>query len=330
MKSVNENQPLISVIVPVYKVEPYLDRCVESIVNQTYRNLEIILVDDGSPDNCPQMCDAWAERDDRIKVIHKENGGLSDARNVGMAIASGELMGFVDSDDWITCDFFSILSKNLLKNDADISACDVFFSHGESPSDSLSKLWSVSVHTPEEAINDILHGKGFRAVAWNKLYRREILSDGQYPVGKHHEDEYLTYKLLAKANRLTYINKPMYCYYQRSDSIMRSSSIKRLDALDAHYERLAFLKENYPTLYLKDKFSYCTACVAFYKNTFAIASDETEAVRKKIKHCRHQVSFNLSELRHAALRQFVYVFASQISLHCFSWLLYHLHKENNA
>ena len=97
-----EQNELISVIVPVFKVEKYLDRCVQSIVDQTYRNLEIILVDDGSPDNCPAMCDAWAEKDNRVKVIHKKNGGLSDARNAGMAIATGELMGFVDSDDYIS------------------------------------------------------------------------------------------------------------------------------------------------------------------------------------------------------------------------------------
>ena len=117
------NQSLISVIVPVYKVEQYLDKCVESIVNQTYRNLEIILVDDGSPDNCPAMCDGWAKRDYRIKVIHKANGGLSDARNAGIAVASGEFIGFVDSDDWVAPFFYERLISILIDNDCDISAC---------------------------------------------------------------------------------------------------------------------------------------------------------------------------------------------------------------
>ena len=116
---------LISVIVPVFKVDPYLDRCVESIVNQTYRNLEIILVDDGSPDSCGAMCDAWAEKDRRIKVIHKKNGGLSDARNAGLDIATGTLIGFVDSDDFIRSDMYLLLMERLMEDGSDIAACGV-------------------------------------------------------------------------------------------------------------------------------------------------------------------------------------------------------------
>ncbi len=328
MKSVNENNPLISVIVPVYNVEPYLDRCLESIVNQTYRNLEIILVDDGSPDNCPAMCDAWAKKDSRIKVIHKENGGLSDARNAGMAIATGELMGFVDSDDWITSDFFLVLYLNMQKYQADISACDVHFSHGEVSQ--KVPMNTVTVHNSEQAICDILHGRGFRAVAYNKLYRSEIIRGEKYPVGKLHEDEFLTYRLLAKAERLTYVDKPMYCYFQRPGSIMNTNNIKRLDALDAHYERLEFLKQNYPTLYLEDKLSYCTACVAFYKKTFTNECEGVADIRNKIKECRNRVSFSGSELSKASLKSLIYVVASKTALHMFCWILFHLHKENQV
>ena len=120
-----ENLPLISVIVPVYKVEAYLDKCISSIVGQTYRNLEIILVDDGSPDNCGAICDAWAEQDSRIKVIHKENGGLSDARNAGMSAATGELLGFVDSDDHISPEMYQLLYERMIADNSDISACGV-------------------------------------------------------------------------------------------------------------------------------------------------------------------------------------------------------------
>ena len=115
--------PLISVIVPVYKAEKYLDKCVQSIVNQTYKNLEIILVDDGSPDNCPEMCDEWAKKDSRIKVIHKENGGVSSARNAGLDNSFGDYIGFVDSDDFIENDFYECLYDNLVENGADISFC---------------------------------------------------------------------------------------------------------------------------------------------------------------------------------------------------------------
>lgn len=113
--------PLISVIVPIYNVEKYLVRCVDSIVNQTYKNLEIILVDDGSPDRCPQMCDDYAEKDSRIKVVHKKNGGLSDARNAGMAVATGEYISFIDSDDWIETSMFELLLNNIFQYDCEIS-----------------------------------------------------------------------------------------------------------------------------------------------------------------------------------------------------------------
>ena len=119
------NLPKISVIIPVYKVEEYISRCIKSVVDQTYSNLEIILVDDGSPDNCPAICDKWAEKDSRIKVIHKKNGGLSDARNAGMQIASGEFIGFVDSDDWISKEMYQLLYENMKENESDISACGV-------------------------------------------------------------------------------------------------------------------------------------------------------------------------------------------------------------
>src|SRR5699024_3764138 len=115
----------ISIIIPIYGVEKYIDRCVNSVVNQTYRNLEIILVDDGSPDNCPSICDEWAKKDRRIKVIHKKNGGLSDARNVGMNSATGELIGFIDSDDWVCEEMYQLLYENMKQNDSDISACGV-------------------------------------------------------------------------------------------------------------------------------------------------------------------------------------------------------------
>ena len=140
---------LISVIVPVFKVDPYLDRCVESIVNQTYRNLEIILVDDGSPDSCGAMCDAWAEKDRRIKVIHKKNGGLSDARNAGLDIATGTLIGFVDSDDFIRSDMYLLLMERLMEDGSDIAACGVemVFEDGtpsRTPTARSSSLWSLN------------------------------------------------------------------------------------------------------------------------------------------------------------------------------------------
>ena len=151
---------LISIVVPVYKVEPYLDKCVSSIVNQTYKNLEIILVDDGSPDNCPAMCDAWAEKDNRIRVIHKPNGGLSDARNAGMSVATGELMAFVDSDDWIAPDMYEKLYHHLTEDGSDIAACGVqMVWENDTPPRLLTRPGSRTLNR-DEAMQAIIEGHG--------------------------------------------------------------------------------------------------------------------------------------------------------------------------
>ena len=154
---------LISVIVPVFKVEQYLNRCVESIVNQTYKNLEIILVDDGSPDDCPTICDTWAKKNSGIKVIHKTNGGLSDARNAGLVAATGQYIAFVDSDDWIQKTFIDYLYRAITNTGADLSACDVrFVPDGEEVSDSTEPFGTVQTCLPEEAIGELLKGFSFR------------------------------------------------------------------------------------------------------------------------------------------------------------------------
>lgn len=254
-------EPLISVIVPVYKVEPYLDRCVESIVNQTYKDLEIILVDDGSPDNCPAMCDAWAEKDSRIKVIHKENGGLSDARNVGMSLASGELMGFVDSDDWISPDMYQLLYHRMLESDSDISACGVemVFEDGSS-SRMLTKLGECVLST-EDAMRAIIEESWLKQPVWHKLYRRETIQNIPFPVGKYHEDVFWSYQAVGSAKSVSVFDTPCYFYTQRSESIMGEGySLKRLDSLEAKQERLAFVMAHFPELNhiaFKDIFFSC-------------------------------------------------------------------------
>lgn len=238
--------PLISVIVPVYKVEAYLDRCVQSIVDQTYQNLEIILVDDGSPDNCGAMCDAWAAKDSRIKVIHKENGGLSDARNAGIAIANGEYIGFIDSDDWIDLSFFQVLIDLSIQTSADISECNFIKTSGDIPYIEYSN--EITLCNAEEALEKHISITMFKQVVWNKLYRRNIVHC-LFEKGKYHEDEFWTYQIIAVCQNLAHIDRPMYFYFQREDSIMGEGySIKRLDALEAKIRRNEFIKVNYPQL----------------------------------------------------------------------------------
>ena len=169
MKMIYETSPLISIIVPVYDVEPYLRKCIDSILIQSYRDLEIILVDDGSPDNCGAICDEYAEKDKRIKVIHKKNGGLSDARNAGLDIATGEYIGFVDSDDWVMPDMYEYLYKAVKEYDADMSVCGYYDYWGKTISGRYCQ--DIQVYKGQEGIKALLDLK-FGNYVWNKLYKR--------------------------------------------------------------------------------------------------------------------------------------------------------------
>lgn len=289
---------LISVIVPIYKVEQYLDRCVESLVNQTYTNLEIILVDDGSPDDCPSMCDGWAKKDFRIKVIHKQNGGLSDARNAGMAVATGEYFAFVDSDDWVDKNFICFLYKAMQDTNAEVSACDVRWVHDDDiVEDEQLDCWDTISVDSKAAMAELLQGKGFRAVAWNKLYRRSILENESFCVGKLHEDEFFTYRIYDKAKILTYVNLPLYNYVQRSGSIMSTYSVRHLDVLDAYLERLELLNRKYPEMYRADKVSICVACINQYCAILIHGCEELQEAKKRIRNVRKKVQVSFSDLR---------------------------------
>lgn len=308
---------LISVIVPVYKVEAYLDKCVQSIVDQTYQNLEIILVDDGSPDRCGAMCDAWTRKDDRIKVIHKKNGGLSDARNAGMAVAVGQYIAFVDSDDWINADYLHHLYRAVQENGAGIAACDIQFVEEGEEVFPPSVCTGYRSCTAMEALAELITGKGFRAVAWNKLYHRSYLESERYPVGKHHEDEFFTYRILAKTEKLAYVDLPLYYYLQRSGSIMHTVSMKRLDALDAHLERLSFLREYYPSLYTQDKISFCIACTSFYCLGLELPDESRAAFLEKICCLRRKVHFTWKELAAMSGKHLIQVLGSGFALDLF-------------
>lgn len=239
----------ISVIVPVYKVEAFLDRCVESILNQTYKNLEVILVDDGSPDNCPALCDAWTGKDSRVKVLHKKNGGLSDARNAGVAIATGELMGFVDSDDWITSDMYQHLHKLMTLDHSDIAACGVEMVWEDgTPSRSLTKS-GCCVLNHEEAMRAIIEESWLKQPVWYKLYKSALIRDIPFPVGKYHEDVFWSYQAIARAQKVSISDKTGYYYFQRSGSIMGDRySLKRLDAVKAKSLRTDFIHTHFPAL----------------------------------------------------------------------------------
>lgn len=234
----------ISVIVPIYKVEAYLDKCVQSIVDQTYTNLEIILVDDGSPDRCGQMCDVWAEKDSRIRVIHKENGGLSDARNAGLAVATGQLVSFIDSDDWIDPEFLQTLYEALKQNDAQIAECGIRLVDGEGRVLSRRGPGKSETIGKIEALRRLVLEDGIYQTVWNKLYRRDVIGDILFEKGKYNEDDFWTYQIFDRIERLALVERPMLNYLQRGGSIMgQGYSLKRLDGLEARYLRWQYLQK---------------------------------------------------------------------------------------
>ena len=211
----------ISVIVPVYKVEKYLDRCVESIVNQTYKNLEIILVDDGSPDNCPEMCDVWANKDERIKVIHKENGGVSSARNRGIDAATGDYIGFVDSDDWIEPDMYELLADNAKKYDADISRCGYFVDW----SDHTAQIGNggILLYEDIERRCEMLRSYHLVSALWNKIYRRELFEEERLDESlRITEDWQINYRLIRKCKTTVYNDICKYHYIMHDGSATKS------------------------------------------------------------------------------------------------------------
>lgn len=251
-------KPLISVIIPVYEVEKYLKRAVDSVLAQTYTNLEIILVDDGSPDGCPAICDSYAAKEARVRVIHKENGGLSDARNAGIDIAGGDYIAFLDSDDYYAPCFIEVLYEELKKADAQVALCRYEVTDELSVSDGPDfnsvflqyKQGNVSseVYDREEMLLNQYDAKCCDAtyfiVAWNKLYKTSLFKNVRYPKGKIHEDEATTYRLFDKITRGVYVNAPLYAYFSMPDSITRARfHVKRLQWFDALDDRIAFFSE---------------------------------------------------------------------------------------
>ena len=241
------NEELITIIIPIYKVEKYLKRCINSIINQTYKNLEIILVDDGSPDNCGKICDEYEKKDKRIKVIHKENGGLSDARNIGINKARGNLISFVDSDDYIENDCIEILYRNMKNNDCDISICSYQSFYDEIKLKHEKE--KIIILNNEEALENLLYQKNTTTSAWAKLYKADLFKNIRYPKGKICEDLDTTYKLFEKSKKIVISSLEKYYYFQREDSIINSKfSKKRMDAIDYTKDILKLIRNKYPNI----------------------------------------------------------------------------------
>ena len=295
----------ISVIIPIYKVHAYLSKCVESITAQTYGKLEIILVDDGSPDECPALCDAWALKDKRIKVIHKENGGLSDARNAGIEIASGDYILFVDGDDYIAPDMCEKLLTAIEDSDADMAVCSFYWEYPDRQEIQPMSVLNGTVVSQSEILETWARFGGVEfVVAWNKLYRRELFFTPEhirYPVGRLHEDEFTSYRLLYAAKRVVFVDKPLYHYVQRGNSIMANLGERNIrDFADAIQEYIPWAERHAPGK--RKVMEYMTMCNALIINQ-QVANNPQIINSKKI--CNALRVYTEHEVQNYVMNHFV-------------------------
>lgn len=283
--------PLISVIVPVYKVEAYLDRCIGSITAQTYRNLEILLVDDGSPDRCGEICDGWAARDDRIRVIHKENGGAGKARNIALDLARGELIGMVDSDDYIAPRMYEHL-YSLMGEGIDIAECEGIPTRDDGCQLDEGRDFETLEADALRAMDLHLQEKAFTQLIWNKLYRRRVIGDIRFPEGNLIDDEFFTYKVIGNADGLVHSTSRMYAYRQQPDSVMHKPySLRRLQGLQAHRERLNYLKAHMPSLAYRGRVSLFLFCIyAMQMSLLWLKDEELAQARTQIRQAVREVT----------------------------------------
>ena len=236
---------LISVIIPVYNVEPYIRKCVDSVILQTYSRLEIILVDDGSPDTCGEICDDYALKDSRVRVIHKDNGGLSDARNSGLDAAGGEYVLFLDSDDSLAPNCILKLFELLTAHNADIAICN-YYAVKKGFSTLQSGRQGLHSFSGTEAMEELFGSlRAQFTVSWCKLFKAELFRKLRFPKGKIHEDNFTSYRLYHASKKIVYTDEPFLYHLKRPDSIIGSSfKLKNhLDKMQATEEMIAFLKE---------------------------------------------------------------------------------------
>lgn len=248
-KQNNEKVPLLSVVVPIYNVEQYVEKAIESICTQTLTDMEIILIDDGSKDQSGSLCDEYAQKDDRIRVLHKENGGLSSARNAGIEVATGKYIAFVDSDDWIDPEMYAVLTGLLEKNQADLAICSYKeVSAGAIPQPTKGE-GEITVWENQEALQVFIEEQeayNIQNAAWNKVYKRSLMGELRFPEGKLFEDIAYTTKLIGRSKKTIYTSQPFYNYVvNRSGSIMNQTISKRIftDQIPMYMEKRAYLEE---------------------------------------------------------------------------------------
>ena len=276
---------IISIIIPIYKVERYLTACLDSVVNQTYRNLEIILIDDASPDGCGEICNKYAAGDKRIKVVHKEkNGGQAEARNTGIELATGEYIFFADSDDWLAEDALEKLYDGLKRHNADccVGSCVTMLENetGEMRARYDKSRRGIECKTAMEAMKQVLLTG---SAAWNRLYRREMLEDLRFPQGRINEDEPFMLYLYERMERIIFLDCETYFYRKRKDSTTTSDfSVKKVDCVYNSKENLGFVTIKAPELIPAAEYKYCKTLLWCYVNLFKLKDQQAKTLRRQI------------------------------------------------
>ncbi len=278
-------KPIISVIIPVYKVEKYMDKCIQSVVNQTYKDLEVILVDDGSPDSCPRKCDEWGKEDQRIRVLHKKNGGLSDARNRGIDIASGEYIAFVDSDDWIAPTMFEQMYQKISENDADMAICRYKKIFDDGHSEECAPFGKADrVLDTRDALTLLLEDSVITSHVWRKLYKRELITPNLFPVGKYYEDVFIMPELIMKSKKVVCMNEVFYYYRQNNDGILGSNSVRvNSDYCEALEYNVKMIENAFPELKKKAEYERYNKLEIIWWGLNFNSKEKKTAERKKLE-----------------------------------------------
>ena len=249
-----ESSPLISIITPVYNVEQYLRQCIESIIMQDFQDWELILVDDGSTDKSGVICDEYALKEERIRVLHKENSGQADSRNVALQLAKADLIGFVDSDDWIESDMYSVLYHTLIENQADIAICG-YFQDYKDISEASCAIGEVVVYNRDEALKLILEDKVIKSFLWDKLFHRKVITD-LLPKSYYYEDYATLFKWFINANKIAFCQRPEYHYRQRKGSTDHDADPrKKYHFFVAEQERYNYLQKHHLLLERSKEFA---------------------------------------------------------------------------
>lgn len=318
----------ISIIVPVYNVSKYIRKCLDTIINQTYTNLEIILIDDGSTDNSGKICDEYAKIDSRIKVIHKENGGISSARNAGIKSATGKYIGFVDSDDWIDLDMYNRLYNNLKNENAEISCCNRLLVYSNKQKEYGTSSY-YEVMNSERAI-ELMCTYGYIGVsAYTKLYEKKLFKGTEFPTGKKSEDVFIMYKLFDKASTIVYDATPLYYYRQREGSITSAKNIN-LDIIDASKEMMVFVEKKYPKIKSVVENNYVYSIIGVY-DTILKSKEKGTKIDELKKFIMAEVRKYYQEIKRLKInsksRKMQLIMIRYIpSLYSFAFKLYNLFK----